>query len=258
ALAGGASVMASPGIFVDFSRQGGLSPDCRCRPYGDGADRPGRCDAVGVLLLAPLSVGTAGGHRVLAVISGSAMNQDGASNGLTAPSGLSQERVIRQALVSAGIEPGDVDAVEGHGTGTELGDPIEAGALIEAYGRDRSDGPLWLGSLKSTIGHAQAAAGGGGVIKMVLALQHETLPQTLHAEEPSPYVEWDGGEVKLLGEPVSWPAGERRRRGGVSSFGISGTNAHMILEEAPPADSGAGDHPEAPGGGLVEAPSRPF
>ena len=259
ALAGGVSVMGSPGIFVDFSRQGGLSPDGRCRAYGAGANGTGFSEGVGLLVLAPLSVAQAGGHSVLAVIPGSAMNQDGASNGLTAPSGLSQERVIRQALASAGLEPADVDAVEGHGTGTELGDPIEAQALIEAYGRNRTDGPIWLGSVKSNIGHAQAAAGVAGLIKMIMGLRHETLPRTLYAEEPSPYVEWGDGEVKLLSEAVSWPAGERRRRAAVSSFGISGTNAHMILEEAPvPARDGRDDHGPAREGGVLDAPSLPF
>ena len=259
ALAGGVSVMGSPGIFVDFSRQGGLSPDGRCRAYGAGANGTGFSEGVGLLVLAPLSVAQAGGHSVLAVIPGSAMNQDGASNGLTAPSGLSQERVIRQALASAGLEPADLDAVEGHGTGTELGDPIEAQALIEAYGRNRTDGPIWLGSVKSNIGHAQAAAGVAGLIKMIMGLRHETLPRTLYAEEPSPYVEWGDGEVKLLSEAMSWPAGERRRRAAVSSFGISGTNAHMILEEAPvPARDGVDDHGPAREGGVLDAPSLPF
>ncbi|MEW1547806.1 SDR family NAD(P)-dependent oxidoreductase [Streptomyces tsukubensis] len=260
ALAGGASVHGTPGLLVDFSRQGVLAEDGRSRAFGSGARGFGVAEGAAMVVLERLSDARRHGHPVLAVIRGTAWNQDGASQGLSAPSGAAQQRVVREALADGRLAAGDVDLVEAHGTGTRLGDPVEAGALLATYGQDRpAERPVHVGSVKSNIGHTLAASGLAGLIKVIQAVRHRTLPKTLHAGTPNPEVDWDSGHLRLLTESIPWPGFGRPRRAGVLSYGVSGTNVHVIVEEAPPPPSAVPRRPVPPAGEPVAPGSlRPW
>lgn len=236
ALAGGVAVNATPHMYTEFARSIGQAPDGRCRSFAAGAEGTGWSEGAGLLLLERVSRARAHGHPILAVIRGSAVNRVGASNGLAAPNGQTQQRVIRQALADAGVAPDEVDVVDAHGSGTRLGDSIEAHALMATYGRDRpAERPLLLGSVKSNIGHAQSSSGIASIVKLIEAMRHGIVPKTLHVDEPSPDIDWSSGALELVTENMPWPAHDRPRRAAVSSFGISGTNAHIVLESAPEA-----------------------
>ncbi|MER5339184.1 SDR family NAD(P)-dependent oxidoreductase [Streptomyces mirabilis] len=258
ALAGGVTVMVTPGTFVEFSRLRGLSPTGRCRSFSDDADGAIWAEGAGMVVLKRLSDARRDGDEVLAVLRGTAVNQDGRSQGLSAPNGPAQEQVIRRALELSGLEPADIDYVEAHGTGTTLGDPIEANALAEVFGDSRpQDRPLYLGSLKSNIGHAQAASGVIGLVKVVQSLRHRILPRTLHADTPSRHVDWENSGLRLVRDTAAWPSSPgRTRRAGVSAFGISGTNAHVIVEEAPPVAKAGGKDEVPPGKRLFVLSGR--